>query len=370
MPKKTFCIPRIIITVLLLCIALVLGYVLYVTIQYHRIADNTVLAIEGESSKPLLEAGKRYTAATYNIGFGAYDPDFSFFMDTGTMQNGTPVKGTYGKAISKENVLQNMNGIIATVKKLSADIVLFQEVDKKSNRAHGVNEKMMLQDNLPGRNTVYASNFHTAYLAYPLSDPHGKTEAGLLTMSAHPVAQAVRRSYPVDNSFPNRFFDLDRCFSVSILPVTNGKHLILINSHMSAYDKGGIIRKKQLEMLNAFMKDACASGDYVIVGGDFNHSLGGDILHAFPTKQLLPEWVHVIDDGDITEGMRIVKAENRTTVPTCRSTDIPYKKGVNYTAVLDGFLVSDNVSATATDIDNEFAYSDHQPVVLTFTLEP
>jgi endonuclease/exonuclease/phosphatase (EEP) superfamily protein YafD len=189
-------------------------------------------------------------------------------------------------------------------------------------------------------------------------------------MSKHPISQAVRKQYPVDDSFPNRFFDLDRAFSVTVLPVTNGKNLVLINSHMSAYDKGGVIRKQQLEVLNAYLAEAIANGDYVIVGGEFQPFVGSDILTAFPSQQEIPEWVHVIDDADLTAGMRIVKAGNRTTTPTCRSTDMPYRKGVNYTAVLDGFLVSDNVTATAKNVDNQFAYSDHQPVVLTFTLKP
>ena len=71
-------------------------------------------------------------------------------MDTGKMQDGTPVKGIYGKAISKDNVLSHMKGIISTVKKLNPDIILFQEVDIKSNRARGVDEQQMLRDNLPG----------------------------------------------------------------------------------------------------------------------------------------------------------------------------------------------------------------------------
>ena len=56
-------------------------------------------------------------------------------------------------------------------------------------------------------------------------------------------------------------------------------------------------------------------------------------------------------------------------MPTCRSTDIPYTKGVNYTSVLDGFIVSDNIEATAINIDADFEYSDHNPVLLNFRLK-
>ena len=51
---------------------------------------------------------------------------------------------------------------------------------------------------------------------------------------------------------------------------------MLINLHMSAYDEGGTIRAKQLEMLNAVLSEERAAGNYVIAGGDFNHCLIAD----------------------------------------------------------------------------------------------
>lgn len=54
---------------------------------------------------------------------------------------------------------------------------------------------------------------------------------------------------------------------------------------------------------------------------------------------------------------------------TCRSSDMPYQKGVNYTVILDGFIVSDNVEAVAENMDTDFTYSDHNPVKMTFTLK-
>ena len=40
----------------------------------------------------------------------------------------------------------------------------------------------------------------------------------------------------------------------------------------------------------------------------------------------------------------------------------------DYTVTVDGFVVSDNVRATATNVDTGFAYSDHNPVALSFEL--
>ena len=48
--------------------------------------------------------------------------------------------------------------------------------------------------------------------------------------------------------------------------------------------------------------------------------------------------------------------------------DIPYEKGVSFCSTIDGFIVSDNVVATAQNVDSGFAYSDHNPVLMTFRL--
>ena len=55
--------------------------------------------------------------------------------------------------------------------------------------------------------------------------------------------------------------------------------------------------------------------------------------------------------------------------PSCRNADTPYEEGKNYSTVLDGFIVSDNVLATATVYDTDFLYSDHNPVILNFILK-
>ena len=75
-----------------------------------------------------------------------------------------------------------------------------------------------------------------------------------------------------------------------------------------------------------------------------------------------------MDDADLPAHFAFVAAQNGTQVPTCRGADIPYEKGVNYTTVVDGFAVSDNVIAKAENLDTDFAFSDHNPVQLTFEL--
>lgn len=345
------------------------AYVIYMQIHYYRIKDYQSLPIKQKLTHPnKLQTNTTYSAATYNVGFGAYNQKFSFFMDTGKMKDGTKTQGKYGKAENETAVLQNTNGEINTMKKINADFMLFQEIDVDSSRSYHVNQVKKMSQNFANYEKIFANNFHSPYLLYPLNDPHGAVQSGLLSLSKYPVEQATRRKYPVSTSFITKFTDLDRCFTVMKIPVTNGHKLILINSHMSAYDKGGKMRVKQLKLLNSVMESEYKKGNYVIVGGDFNHTFGRKMLTHFKSQQEIPDWVSVLSSKDLAPDIRMVHAKNENTVPTCRGTDMPYQKGKTYTTVIDGFLVSKNVQATSENINTEFAYADHNPVKLSFKL--
>ena len=124
---------------------------------------------------------------------------------------------------------------------------------------------------------------------------------------------------------------------------------------------------RQLEMLNAVMAEEYAKGNYVIVGGDFNHELAHSFGN-FPSEQKQPTWAYELTDDDVADGFRVVASGDG--VGTCRAAEIPYTEGVNYQTVLDGFVVSDNVEVTKVrNIDTGYEFSDHNPVEMTFVLK-
>ena len=157
-------------------------YVLYVVLQYRRIEDEKTLEIKNPETEKV-RTKESYVVGTYNIGFGAYDKDFSFFMNKGRMLDGDMlIRGKYGKAASREAVVRNTEGAFSAARALKPDFMLFQEVDEKSHRARGVNQLEAAREAFRDYSSVYAENFHTAYLLYPLNDPHGKTRAGIVTL--------------------------------------------------------------------------------------------------------------------------------------------------------------------------------------------
>ena len=88
-------------TLLALLLVIILaagGYVIYVLSAYYRIEDNLTLSVNGEGSAELCE-NTPYRIATYNVGFGAYSADYSFFMDGGVYSR------AYSADAAKENIL-------------------------------------------------------------------------------------------------------------------------------------------------------------------------------------------------------------------------------------------------------------------------
>ena len=362
---------RLFISLIILVGVIFGSYVIYLTSQYYRIDDNMNYTNNiNKKNNNLVLLNEEYTITTYNIGFGAYNHEFSFFLDSGEMLDGTKTKGTGSKGETVEVTTFNTVNAINTVSNVNPDFMLFQEVDVKATRSHKVNQYEKMTEKFTDFNSIYISNFHSGYLFYPIFNPHGKSESGIVTLSNKKIDTVIRHKLQIDESFPTKFFDLDRCFSASYLPIEgSSKYLVLVNVHLSAYDEGGIYRAKQWKQLNDFFKEEIDKGNYIVCGGDFNHDISNDpTFEGFPNMQKKPEWVYTLNDRDLLANSGL-KFATSTNAPTCRSTDIPYTKGVNYTVVIDGFITSRNVEVVHVEtIDVDFLYSDHNPVMLKFRL--
>ena len=346
--------------VLLALLIVVLGYVAYVFLDYHRMEDNLPLTAEGDASGTV-QTGTEYTVVSYNMGFGAYESDYSFFMDG----------GTESWAWSKERLDANLKNIADLLKERQADFYFVQEVDADATRNYHRNEADVLRASLTGYSSVWGQNYDSPFLFWPLTQPHGSSVAGLMTFSSAPITSSLRRSLPIESGVM-KLVDLDRCYTVSRVPMENGKELVLYAVHLSAYTSDGVIADQQAEMLLSDMQSEYEKGNYCICGGDFNKDLLGNSEEVFGISAGDYTWAQPLPDS-LFEGKNITLVpplDKENPVPSCRNADAPYHEG-QYVVTVDGFLVSDNVTvSSATVIDTGFAYSDHNPVTMTFTLQP
>lgn len=343
----------------------IIAYVLYVFLTYKRIEDNQNLHIihKGNVLQESMSLSKEYSVLTYNIGFGAYSSDYSFFMDG----------GKYSRAYNKQAVYDNVTGSIKAIEKQNADFVLLQEVDLRSTRSYKVEENKMIMDAFNNYASTFALNYDSAYLMYPFLKPHGKSKSGMSIISKYQLTEAVRRSLPIDTSV-YKLIDLDRCYTKSRIKVEDGTSLCLYNVHLSAYTKDISIVQNQIHMLMEDIKSEYDAGNYIVCGGDFNQDLLGNSPALFGTPEIEDNWAKPFPTELLPSGISVAydlltaEAKGKLT-PTCRNADIPYNPKNSFVTTVDGFIISDNVKLMyIKTIDNGFLYSDHNPVQMDFRL--
>ena len=364
--RKRYLPFKIFLGALALLLAAVAGYVIYVFAAYYRVEDNQELEIT-YCGVPVdygqLRVGGTYRVVSYNIGFGAYSDDYSFFMDG----------GRESRACSPEAVRENVTGAAGELDKLGfPDFLLLQEVDVDGTRSHHVDELALLRELFGGGFTVstFAQNYDSPYLFWPPTEPHGANRAGQAVFSRYSISSAIRRQLPIEDGFM-KLIDCDRCYSVQRIPLEFGeeKELVLYNLHLSAYTSDGKIAEEQLRMLFDDMRAEYEKGNYAVAGGDFNKDLLGNSAEVFGVSGPEYTWAQPIPPELVPEGLSIAAPfDGENPAPSCRNADRPYGPD-NYVVTVDGFVVSANVEVLEAQVwDTGFRWSDHNPVYLDFIL--
>ena len=343
------------ILIILLTPAILFGlFLLYSTLTDYSPKEKTTL-VENESVPKLMDT-LSFSLVSWNIGYAGLDKSMDFFYDGG--KNVRP---------TREASLHNFEGILKTLKLYqNFDFLLIEEVDLKSKRSYRVNQFETIGRHFPGYSKTIGINYNVNFVPSPLKDPLGKVYSGLAIFSKSEPARSTRYSFPGNYSWPLSLFMLDRCFVVNEYPLTNGKKLIVLATHNSAYDDG-TLRKQQMDYMKNILLDFYSKGDYVIAGGDWNQcphgfepQFNGDV---FDTKDLI-----YIDKDYPDTGWTWAYDP---TIPTNRRVMIPYEKGKTSTTLIDYFLCSPNIQVEKVNGRVlGFEYSDHQPVEIQIKLLP
>ena len=344
----------IILLVVVLAAAAFIGY-LTVTEYYPKAGEREVLSIRSGIDSTLPSSGP-IRVLSWNIGYGALGDNADFFMDGGKGVN----------TASKDRVNENMNSILETVSREDPDIIFLQEADVNSMRSHHVNEMQMFTDKFTDMETYFAYNFKVPFVPYPIP-PIGTVNSGIAILSSWHQSEAVREALPCPFSWPIRVANLKRCLLISRIPAEDGKELVLVNLHLEAYDSGEG-KAAQTRQLKHLLESEAQKGNYVIAGGDFNQTFTSVDTSMYPEQ---PDRWHCgsLDTSEFSDDFEFVM-DNQ--FPTCRSLDQSYadadKENFQY-YMIDGFIVSKNVSVNVYNtIDLQFECTDHNPVIMSFTL--
>ena len=355
---------NIVFIVLAVLVLAVVGGLAYLTVNEYLPAGIEMLADydSGETTGEAVVAGQSMSIMSWNIGYAGLGEEADFFMDGG--KNVT--------SYDEEGVQANLDGIISEIQSLDTDIVMLQEADLNSKRTYGINEVEQIADGLDGYQYSYAKNFDAVYVPYPIPTM-GKVQSGIVVYSKLKSYDAQRIALPCPFSWPIRIANLKRCLLVTRIPVEGSdKELVIINLHLEAYDSGeGKIA--QTAVFRSIFEGELEKGNYVIAGGDFNQTFSDIDLDLSAAPLISDDYWQpgIIDVDDFTRNEQFFMDSD---TPSCRSLDQKLvgadTENFQY-YIIDGFIVSSNIQVDDFEtLDLGFEYSDHNPVVMNFTLLP
>lgn len=338
---------KIIGLILLIPLSYVLGVILYAMVTQYKPSKIEVLY---ENKKATTLPDSALTFLNWNIGYAGLGEESDFFYDGGKMVRP-----------SKHLLLKNYEGIKQTIYQNEADFILLQEIDVESKRSYFLDEFKGLKEILNKHLAYFALNYNVRFVPIPFTEPMGKTYAGLATFSRFTPAKVYRYQFSGKFPFPTHLFQLTRCMLVCEYNIANGKKLVVINAHFSAYDETGKIKSAEMNDFKSVIAQYKKSGDYIIAGADWNQCPPGfKPNHFHPNVQDNANSVIANNFLDTTWSWKY-----DTICPTNRTLSTAFDKKLTYTTIIDFYLRSENIQVLGVKtIDQQFMYSDHQPVLL------
>jgi len=238
-------------------------------------------------------------------------------------------------------------------------------VDRASKRTYKIDQGAYLSKELGYPHHFFAINYKSFFVPMPPLHPMGKVLSGLTIFSRFEPVRVDRYDFPGRYSWPTRIFMLDRCFMVARYALNNGKELLVINTHNSAFD-GGHLKKEEMLYLKEFILKEYDQGGYILVGGDWNQNPPGYEDPLFNEKSGYENFVLSNIETDFPEQGWTWHFD--PSYPTNRAMVAPYTAQTS-TTILDFFLASPNIEVDFNETINlDFQNSDHQPVVIRFKL--
>ena len=296
-------------------------------------------------SRPV--AAGALSVATWNIGYAGMGKEADFVMDLGKQK----------RPVSASLVERNMAEIAKQAASLDVDVLFVQEAARPSWNTYHRDVLRAIEDRLPSYGMTFGADIKTRFV--PLLF---RIEIGNAIFSRVAVEMAERRGLPLEPTFEYGLFR--KGYRMHILRLRGRVNWVLINIHLSTFDsEEDNVRERQLASVLAFAESEYKRGHHVVVGGDWNFRLEPiEFPHTTEKKYLF--WIRDLPHKLTPKGWRWGIDPSIATVRTAHK---PYVEGENYRLIVDGFLVSPNVSIASIEaMDLGFVHTDHNPVKIHF----
>lgn len=216
-----------------------------------------------QNTRPIQQApaNKSLTLISWNLQF-AGSRKHHFFYDGGKAVH-----------VPSSDVQSTLSEIVAVLKERNPDFALLQEIDQHSDRTGNIDQLEPLKGFSTGINWVTTPYHKVPYVPHPNHEPMGRVNLNLGTLSKYEIFSSTRHQLALlKEPRWRQFFNLKRALLETIIPIgvgANRPHLILGNTHLSAFSRGDGTLEKQISQLKAWI-DGIPTGQPWILAGDFN----------------------------------------------------------------------------------------------------
>jgi endonuclease/exonuclease/phosphatase family metal-dependent hydrolase len=221
----------------------------------------------------------------------------------------------------------NLDGVAALVKSTRADVVLLQEVDRKTTRSGGVDQVVALQQ---------ATGFDAAF--GPSLTHFDGGEYGVAILSRRGIG--YRSTVPLTVHPPQTRAGGSQEPRVALLAFAQASDASgrVINTHLDPAD--GPARAQEIARLVDLVHDQQASGAAFVVGGDLNSTPDNPVLEPLRSAGLHDAWQECGSGAGLTY-----------------PADAPAKR-------IDYLFLSGGVHCSAAEVIDS-RVSDHRPLLVT-----
>lgn len=179
--------------------------------------------------------------------------------------------------VPKHTVEETLDAIGEVIRRVDADIVLLQEVDRDAERTGHIDQLAALLAGAPYPCSAATPYHKVPYVPHPAGQHLGRVDMNLVVFSKFPLSRATRHALPLlDEPLHRRIFNLRRAVLEVAVPLHGGGEFRLFNTHLSAFSRGDGTLGRQVASLAEHMDKATEDGVPWVFAGDLNALPPGD----------------------------------------------------------------------------------------------
>jgi endonuclease/exonuclease/phosphatase family metal-dependent hydrolase len=216
-----------------------------------------------KTQAPALVPGQALKVMTWNIQYLA-GKRYVFWNDlvNGSGEDERP---------TAEDLAYNLDEVVRVIRDEQPDIVLLQEVNDGAKNTDYDDQLALLQERVTDLYPCSAQAFYWKADFVPLPHIMGSVGMKLATLSRYHIDRAERIQLPTQAAdLLSRQFQPKRALLVSYLPLRDGGHLAVINTHLDAFTAGDAAQQRQVQTTSELLDTFESRGTPWLIGGDFN----------------------------------------------------------------------------------------------------